>query len=173
MAIKSGFTAEDLARMGPDELTRRRRMAEALALKAGSPREIKHPLQGFAQLAEALMGGLQMKRLDEAEKIQLGQQEEGNRALLDYAFSGGSNANPGAVGEMPTTAGATDTRASATQQPSGDNPVFSEFMDEVRKGGVTNPNALAAIAATGQAESEFSPENVNRRWSDPSQSGKG
>ncbi|MDG4675661.1 hypothetical protein P9A16_31670 [Shinella sp. 838] len=46
-------------------------------------------------------------------------------------------------------------------------------MDEVKKGGVTNPYALAAIAATGQAESEFSPQNVNRRWSDPSESGKG
>src|SRR5690606_13127157 len=45
------------------------------------------------------------------------------------------------------------------------------FMDTV-KTGVTNPYALAAIAATGKHESGFSPKNVNRTWSDPSQSGQ-
>ncbi|WP_234913761.1 phage tail tip lysozyme [Sinorhizobium medicae] len=36
---------------------------------------------------------------------------------------------------------------------------------------ITNPFGLAAVAATGKAESSFSPGNVNRTWSDPSQSG--
>ncbi|WP_430439004.1 hypothetical protein [Shinella sp.] len=69
MAIKSGFTAEDLAKMGPDELTRRKQLAQALLAKASGQRDIRHPLQGMAQMAEALFAGLESRKLDQAEKI--------------------------------------------------------------------------------------------------------
>lgn len=49
---------------------------------------------------------------------------------------------------------------------------FEPFINTVRAGGVKNPNALAAIAATGKAESGWSPANANRSWSDPSVSGQ-
>ncbi|RMI21368.1 phage tail tip lysozyme [Sinorhizobium meliloti] len=49
---------------------------------------------------------------------------------------------------------------------------YQPFIETVRSGGVTNPYALSAIAATGRAESGFSPKNANRAWSDPSQSGQ-
>lgn len=55
---------------------------------------------------------------------------------------------------------------------SADNPVFSEFMGTIRDAGVTNPYALAAIAATGSHESGFSAANAARTWSDPSESGR-
>jgi hypothetical protein len=55
---------------------------------------------------------------------------------------------------------------------SSDNPVFSEFMGTVQQAGVTNPFALAAIAATGSHESGFSAANAARTWSDPSESGR-
>ncbi|WP_292379857.1 phage tail tip lysozyme, partial [Mesorhizobium sp.] len=51
------------------------------------------------------------------------------------------------------------------------NDVYSGFMDTV-KTKVTNPNALAAIAATGNAESSFSPNRAFGSWSDPSESGQ-
>lgn len=49
-------------------------------------------------------------------------------------------------------------------------------MEAVKRGddkvpGLTNPYALAAVAATGNHESRFSPGNVYRQWSDPSESG--
>ncbi|HEV7246578.1 MAG TPA: hypothetical protein VGN93_06250 [Shinella sp.] len=141
MAIKSGYTAEDLARLGPDELTRRRRMAEALALKAGSPREIKHPLQGFAQLADALIGGLQMKRLDEAEKIQLGQREEGNKALLDYAFSGGGST--GSSTTMP--AGEAEAELSATTPGTGTGGNYRDAIASIESKG---SGGYAAVGPT-------------------------
>ena len=50
--------------------------------------------------------------------------------------------------------------------------VFGRFIRTVRAGGVTNPNALAAIASTGKRESGFQPENAFGSWSDPSQSGQ-
>ncbi|GEC33561.1 hypothetical protein N181_25270 [Sinorhizobium fredii USDA 205] len=55
-------------------------------------------------------------------------------------------------------------------QPQGST--YQPFIETVRSGGVTNPYALSAIAATGRAESGFSPKNANRTWSDPSQSGQ-
>ncbi|MDX1240361.1 hypothetical protein GOL95_09900 [Sinorhizobium medicae] len=55
-------------------------------------------------------------------------------------------------------------------QPQGST--YQPFIETVRSGGVTNPYALSAIAATGRAESGFSPKNANRSWSDPSQSGQ-
>ncbi len=52
-----------------------------------------------------------------------------------------------------------------------DEPVFNEFMATIRKGGVRNPYALAAIAATGNHESQFQRSAVNGEWDDPSTSG--
>lgn len=52
------------------------------------------------------------------------------------------------------------------------NGIAGRFLKTVRDGGVTNPYALAAIAATGKAESGFDPKNATRVWSDPSQSGQ-
>ena len=50
--------------------------------------------------------------------------------------------------------------------------IFGRFIKTVRDGGVTNPNALAAIAATGKHESGYDPKNAVSTWSDPSQSGQ-
>lgn len=52
------------------------------------------------------------------------------------------------------------------------NQIAGRFLKSVRDGGVTNPYALAAIAATGKRESGFSPQNAAGTWSDPSQSGQ-
>lgn len=52
--------------------------------------------------------------------------------------------------------------------PQGDT--YRPFIDTVR-GKITNPYGLAAVAATGRAESGWSGANANRTWSDPSQRG--
>lgn len=52
------------------------------------------------------------------------------------------------------------------------NDIESRFINTVKGAGLTNPIGLAAVAATGKAESSFQPGNVNRTWSDPSQSGE-
>lgn len=52
------------------------------------------------------------------------------------------------------------------------NQIAGRFIKTVRDGGVTNPFALAAIAATGKAESGFDPKNAFSTWADPSQSGQ-
>ncbi|EJB03751.1 hypothetical protein Rleg9DRAFT_2588 [Rhizobium leguminosarum bv. trifolii WSM597] len=62
-----------------------------------------------------------------------------------------------------------------------DADVFDGFMGTVKNGyktkngsiiQVTNPYGLAAIASTGQSESQFSSKLANSSWPDPSKSGK-
>lgn len=47
---------------------------------------------------------------------------------------------------------------------------YQPFIDTI-KTKVTNPYGLAAVAATGRAESGWSPDKANGSWSDPSQRG--
>ncbi|WP_259669657.1 hypothetical protein [Rhizobium sp. NZLR5] len=71
-------------------------------------------------------------------------------------------------------------RGTPSQQPV-DADVFDGFMGTIKNGykqrdgsiiKVTNPYGLAAIASTGQSESQFSAKRANSSWSDPSKSGK-
>lgn len=93
--IKSGYTAEDLARMGPDELTRKRQLANALLSEAMGQRRIEHPLQGLAQMSQALIGGLQARKVDKAEGIRAGKNAELSKMLLG-GLMGGSSGYPSA-----------------------------------------------------------------------------
>lgn len=52
------------------------------------------------------------------------------------------------------------------------NDIQNQFIGTVRNGGLTNPYGLAAVAATGRAESSWDPSKVNAAWTDPSQSGQ-
>ncbi|AZO79633.1 MULTISPECIES: phage tail tip lysozyme [unclassified Bosea (in: a-proteobacteria)] len=50
--------------------------------------------------------------------------------------------------------------------------IENRFLGTVKGAGLTNPVGLGAVAAYGKAESGFSPQNVNRSWNDPSESGQ-
>ncbi len=52
------------------------------------------------------------------------------------------------------------------------NDIQNQFINTARAGGLTNPYGLAAVAATGRAESSWDPSKVNAAWADPSQSGQ-
>ncbi|TCL70533.1 hypothetical protein [Rhizobium sp. BK251] len=169
MAISSGYTQEDLARLGPDALTRKRLLAEALLGDATKQQKIENPLQGLAQMANALVGGLRVRKLDQAELAGKESADKAWSAAVPALF-GSFGSTPGASGgSMPSVSPSGDVAATPTNLDG--NQVYSGFMDTV-KTGVSNPYALAAIASTGRAESGFSPGNANRTWSDPSQSGQ-
>lgn len=48
---------------------------------------------------------------------------------------------------------------------------YSQFMQTVKDGGLTNPYGLAAVAATGSRESGWNPTRIAGSWNDPSESG--
>lgn len=63
----------------------------------------------------------------------------------------------------------TPQRRFQSRQP-GNPAFFDEFMSTLQANGLTNPYALATVAATGQAESGWS--RVHDEWDDPSESGE-
>ena len=151
----TGLSAEDL--------NRQRAVAEALLARAkGAPRNVG---EGLAAIGNALAYRMVMNKADKGESAR----RQASQGIFDDLIGGGSSTTmptPGAGGEIAATAPGTGQPIDMTG-----NEVYDQFMGTVKEG-VTNPYALAAIAATGKAESGFSPENVNRTWSDPSESGQ-
>lgn len=154
----------------PQELARLRAVATALA-PSRAPRDVG---EGLSSIGNAIAYRLMMNKAAAGEKA--GKET----AALDFApfLSGGG------AGSVSPSGGSSDTipMSDAAGEVSGTSPggtvdmtgndVYSGFMDTVKAGGVTNPYALAAIAATGKAESGFNPKNATRTWSDPSESGQ-
>lgn len=148
----------------PDSIKRKRDIARAL-LGASAPRNVG---EGISALGDGIVAAVLNSRADKAENAGLASAD----AAWANAFGGGTaQPTPGTMGgSMPEV---TDTGEIPVKPiDMTGNEVFSSFMDTVKAGGVTNPNALAAIAATGQRESGFDPKNAVRTWSDPSESGQ-
>lgn len=112
--------------------------------------------------------------------IQRGKENKSFNKLADLIGN-----QQGAVGQQPTVGGQVSQGQALTAPvtPVERGPMqgdtYQPFMSAIRAGdanrqivGVTNPNALAAIAATGKAESGWSAANAARTWSDPSESGQ-
>lgn len=94
--------------------------------------------------------GLGLLKLRQAEK-----DRDAERQFLN-SLGGGGAAQPSAA---PVALG-------------NPNEIETRFVNTVKGAGLTNPIGLGAVAAYGKAESGFSPQNVNRTWSDPSESGQ-
>ncbi|GAB4063943.1 hypothetical protein KHC28_14280 [Ancylobacter sonchi] len=131
---------------------------------------VGHWTQGAARVVDALAGAMRRGQIGDA----MAQNRAWESNFIADALSGSSapaasglTGMAGGSGGVPSSGGTvTDTAIDPN------NPVYAGFMGGVQQGGVTNPNALAAIASTGHAESRFNPANVNRSWSDPSVSGQ-
>lgn len=158
----------------PESLKRRREAIEALIMGQQTP---KNWGEGWGAVMRGIASGVEKSRIGKAERAG----RESGDSVFNKIFSGiTGGASPeqlggqSAAGNLPMSGAAGEVAATtpgATPDMTG-NQVYSGFMDTVKAGGVDNPFALAAIAATGNAESGFSPGNVNRTWSDPSESGQ-
>ncbi|CVI14829.1 conserved hypothetical protein [Agrobacterium fabacearum CFBP 5771] len=151
-----------------ESLSRKRAVAMALASKASSaPKNVG---EGLNALGNALIYRALMNDADKGEAAARTQARDEEAAL----FGGGTTPPADALGGPKPTAGMPMPEAAgevaATSPTTGDT--FSPFMATIKEGGVQNPYALAAIAATGRAESGWSAENANRTWDDPSESGQ-
>jgi hypothetical protein len=99
------------------------------------------------------------RRLSAAEERRQEDEREYNQYQSDAERDASRRAGGGGGGEA--------VAASSTE-------VSDRFMGVVQseKNGLTNPYGLAAVAAFGQRESNWSPSRVNATWSDPSESGQ-
>ena len=163
----------------PESLKRKREMIEAMIAGQRPPQNWG---EGWGAVMKGIASGVLRKRADTAEAAG---RQSGDSVYnkITSMLTGGSPATGGTsglpaggatAGNIPMTGAAGElagTQPGAMPDMTG-NEVYSGFMDTVKAGGVDNPYALAAIAATGNAESRFSPGNVNRTWSDPSERGQ-
>lgn len=171
------FGADGLPKT-PEELARMRAMADAL-MPSRAPQNVG---EGISSIGNAIMYRALMNKADNGQKAGVDAATSGFSSVLK-ALTGGGAAVPApsitapavAAGAQSPSIQSPDTSAEiaktdpAATDMSG-NQIYGDFIKTV-KSGVTNPYGLAAIAATGKAESGYSPDNANRSWSDPSQSG--
>lgn len=172
----------------PESIKRKRDLAMAIMGTSAAPKNIG---EGLNALGSGIVAGVMNRRANKAE-IE-GQSASGALRQQFYNSITGqapdvsassmlspNGGNGGSVGvsfmaEDPRVGSTIDfARGAASGAPAANmsgNDIYSGFMDTVDDT-ITNPFGLAAVAATGQAESRFSPGNVNRTWSDPSESGQ-
>jgi hypothetical protein len=144
----------------PASIKQKRDLVRALMGASNAPRNVG---EGLNALGDGIVANVLDRRASKAE-------EAGTSAAnsLFNSIIGGSPSTSGASGSAMPTASPSGTIPPVDL--SG-NDVYNGFIDTV-KGGITNPFGLAAVAATGRAESGFDPKNASRTWSDPSESGK-
>ncbi|RUX48560.1 hypothetical protein EOA33_15230, partial [Mesorhizobium sp. M4A.F.Ca.ET.050.02.1.1] len=152
----------------PEELAKARAVAEALL----NQQPIAHNVgEGLAVVGQAIRGRRDLNRIIKAQ----GDMRAGGDSVFSALFGGGA---PAATSTAAPSGGGSNVVASALGGGSmgsapdlSGNDVYNGFMDTV-KSKVTNPYGLAAVAATANAESRFSPKNAFGSWSDPSESGQ-
>lgn len=138
---------------------------------------VDHWTQGAARVVDALGGVLRQKRLDNAATENTTYNEGLIGSLLGN--SGGTSSMAPNTGEQAGVSQEMNATNPAPVDVSQNGSTYEPFINTLKVGdpqrnlkGVTNPYALAAVAATGKAESGWSPENAGRTWADPSQSGQ-
>lgn len=158
-----------------DQLQQKRKLADALAAQVlGSTP--KTTAEGIGAVMKGIGAGVGRYR---ANKGLTAGSEDANSAydsIFSKLMGGGSGNTPAQVGNggqtIPNPSGSDISLTPSKPIDMSGNEIFSDFIGTVKQGGVQNPYALAAVAATGKAESGYDPGNVNRSWSDPSESGK-
>jgi len=169
MAISNAFVwGNGGAQLTPEQIARQREIEDQLLQRGVDTSPVASPWEGLARVANAAAGSFRRGRLISAERENKAYDEQAFGNLVNI-LNGGSSSGSATV---PMTGAANEVGAAdpAKVDMTG-NQIYSDFMDTV-KTGVTNPYGLAAVAATGKAESGYSPGNVNRTWSDPSESGQ-
>ncbi|WP_313607317.1 hypothetical protein [Rhizobium sp.] len=173
MAAEGAFVwGRNGRKLSPEEMAKQREIADAMMRKGMDYSPVAHWSQGAARVAEGVLGALDAREIDKTAKDNEAWNSGKFGEIASLLAGGGASSQPAAstapATSIPMTSAAGEV--SATSPTTGDT--YAPFMDTIKAGGVQNPYALAAIAATGRAESGWSADNANRTWSDPSESGQ-
>lgn len=168
MALSNPFVwGRGGAQLTPDQIAKQREIEDALLQRGVDTSPVGDWTQGLARVADAAAGSFRRGRLIRAEKES--QAYNADKLKTITSLLGGT---PSSSASIPSPGAVTELNNSAPVSDLTDNQIYNDFIGTVKEGGVTNPYGLAAVAATGRAESQFDPRNANRSWSDPSQSGQ-
>jgi len=160
--------AASLEASGKDLDRRKQKDALKLILKQSNPSLTDAQLDVMAN--DPQTAKLAMAAGEAQAGAKAGQQANG---ILSGIFGGGGVPGISPAAPAGPAAGASLNGGAGAPPLSGDGAeIQTKFVDSLKAGGLTNPFGLAAVAAYGQHESGYSPGNVNRTWSDPSESGQ-
>jgi len=148
----------------PESIRRKRELAMAIMGASPAPKNVG---EGLNALGSGIVAGVLNRRASKAE----GEGRSAADALFQKIVGSASNVSASSADGGPVSSEPAGSPSAAAPINMSGNDVYSGFMDTVDDV-ITNPFGLAAVAATGQAESRFSPKNANRTWSDPSESGQ-
>lgn len=172
MAAEGAFVwGRNGRKLSPEEMAKQREIADAMMRKGMDYSPVAHWSQGAARVAEGVLGALDARAIDKTAKDNEAWNSGKFGEIASLLAGGGATSQPAASTAPSTSIPMTSAagEVSATSPVTGDT--YAPFMDTI-KTSVQNPYALAAIAATGRAESGWSAANANRTWSDPSESGQ-
>ncbi|MND22667.1 hypothetical protein D3C80_130500 [compost metagenome] len=169
MAAEGAFVwGRNGRKLSPEEMAKQREIADAMMRKGMDYSPVAHWSQGAARVAEGILGALDARSIDKTAKDNEAWNAGKFGEIASLLSGGGASSQSAATSSsIPMTSAAGEV--SATSPATGDT--YAPFMETI-KTSIQNPYALAAIAATGRAESGWSAANANRTWDDPSESGQ-
>ena len=145
----------------PASIKQKRDLIRSLMGASAAPKNVG---EGLNALGDGIVANVLDRRANAAETA--GQNSA--NSLFDGLLGGGG----GSASPSPTASSIPAPGAQAEISNLSGNDVYNGFIDTAKQGGLTNPYGLAALAATGKAESGYDPAKVNAAWSDPSESGQ-
>jgi hypothetical protein len=136
--------------------------------KFGPPDMSQQINSSLSALADPIVAGMkESQNRAEAGKIASEGLASLNRLYTQQQGGAGGTTMPGATGTSGTgTQASTSTGDVHAPLAAASPEVRDSFMNTVKAGGLTNPYGLAAVAATGQAESNWSPGRLTSAWND-------
>lgn len=127
------------AQMTPEQIAAQRQVAQAMMARGSDYSPVQSPWQGVARVAEAMMGGLDARKADSADKANAG----ANRDLIAKMIEGAASNAPAVAAAAPP----------ASPAPSGGVQVASLGTD-VPAAAVSRPAVLPTPKVWGDREAE-------------------
>lgn len=181
-ALQKAFVwGDNGAQLTPQDIEKRRTLADALVKSSMDYSPVASPWQGLARVAQGVVGALQERDLN--NQLAAGQKssDADYNAYMSSLGAGAPTAGTASTLPAPGASSQISTTSPGVIAPGTANDIQKQFLAAAQSGidqgdgtkiALTNPYGLAALAATGERESSYDPSKVNASWADPSQSGQ-
>ncbi|WP_149576380.1 hypothetical protein [Xanthobacter oligotrophicus] len=143
------------AQLTPEEIARRREIADALIKQGSDYSPVQHWAQGLARVANSVVGGLQARDADEAERAARASAQEKWQPIVDAMIGAPAAASPPSTSAAPVApavpaaaapASAPPAQAAPTT-PAGPSPGVRRVADAMTQVASLDPNAGAPVPA--------------------------
>ncbi|MDI4655523.1 hypothetical protein [Xanthobacter autotrophicus] len=137
------------AQLTPEEIARRREIADALMAQGSDYSPVQHWAQGVARLGKAVRGGLERRDTNEAERTARAAAQEKWQPIVDALTGAPAAASPPSAGAAPATAAPASTppAQAAPTPPTGPSPGVRRVADAMTQVASLDPGSGAPAPA--------------------------